>query len=216
MCWYLGHPRFAGFTLTFQIAPNLSVTTIPPLIPPQFYLESLKVLSLVLFFSFSIIDKSVEPPSPHTPVLSSMPMISYSSAQFILWKTSTLPNLTFHLLFSSWICLIFCPQLVSKSWSSSYTPLSCLYLMSTVSPFRCQQSKLITLFKLKHNLLFVPNPPITPLVSSHTYCQRSSTSNNLHPLHANLSLFQNSFFPSSGTPSLLKLNPHSPSPNLSF
>ena len=164
---------------------NILVSSLPQNCPgPPTFLRLPKKLDDL--FVFSIVTSISHAPLQPFLLTIVRPVLEYSS---IIWD----PSFTYSSLLES--VQYFALKLVSKSWSSSYPSLLSALNVNRLS-FRRQQSKLITLFKLKHNLLFVPNPPITPLVSSHTYCLRSSSSNNLHPLHANLSLFQNSFFPS--------------------
>ena len=91
----------------------------------------------------------------------------------------------------------FALKVISKSWNSSYASLLIQFKISPLSVRRLRY-KLLCLFKLRHNLLFIPSSPIAPFLPNHTYSLRSTAHHlhNLTPIASNLSLHSNSFFPS--------------------
>uniref|UniRef100_A0A1X7UYD7 Uncharacterized protein n=1 Tax=Amphimedon queenslandica TaxID=400682 RepID=A0A1X7UYD7_AMPQE len=101
-------------------------------------------------------------------------------------------------------------KMVFKSWSSSYSDLLSKFSLTTLAQ-RCLRFKLITLFKIKENMLFSPSHPLIQSTPSH-YSLRSNYQGNLKPINiCKSSSFLHSFFPSSinqwnSLPSSIKLS----------
>ena len=114
-----------------------------------------------------------------------LPILEYSC---IIWNP--LPTAGLSSLLKS--VQHFALKLISKSWSSSYSTLLSKLNVKSLSSRR-HKIKLITIFKIHHNLLFYPDPPISSATPS-PYNLRSCLSNNLQPINANLQLHKLSFF----------------------
>ena len=110
------------------------------------------------------------------------PILEYCS---VVWD----PSSTYSSILES--TQFFALKVISKSWSS-YSHLLHTLKIDRLSSRR-KHKKLLT---IQNNFLFISEPPLLPTSPSH-YNLRSFNQNNLNPITSVLSMFENSFFPSS-------------------